>query len=90
MENGWAKYSRLHRWLCHDRIVRNPTDNYTRKHGYLCFLFRSLSNVLRMGALSIIVFIFLRNSFRVPSCVVPVEGETALAKRVYLFWTNDR
>lgn len=81
--------SRLHRWLCHDRIVRNPTDNYTREHGYLCFLFRPLSNVLRMETLSIIVFIFLGNSFTISSCVVPREEETTLAKRVYLFWTND-
>lgn len=53
------------------------------------FLFRPPSNVPRMGTLSIIVFIFLRNSFTMPSCVVPMEGETTLAKRVYLFWTND-
>lgn len=28
---------RLHRWLCHDCIIRNPTNNHTREHGYLLF-----------------------------------------------------
>ena len=39
--------------------LRNPTDNHTREHEYLRFLSQSLSNVLQIGALSPIVFIFL-------------------------------
>ena len=49
------------------------------------FLRRLLSNVLQMGTLSIVLFIFLRNSFRIQSCVVSIDGETTLAKRVYFF-----
>ena len=64
-------------------MVIYPADNHTREHEYLRLSFRSLSNVLRMGTFSNIVFIFLSRTVLCPAVWI-LWGQRLLWHRVGL------